>query len=139
MTRFLIERARSTGMPQELGPLNSYARRVVHMEVAKHADATSESQGDGSVKMVIIATRAPRSSRARPGALHSRMFSTDDTIVAIATPPGRAGLGVIRVSGPDAQAVASRLLTRRDPLAARHATLSHVRDLRDRRLRGMSR
>jgi tRNA modification GTPase len=57
------------------------------------------------------------------------MFSTDDTIVAIATPPGRAGLGVIRVSGPDAQAVASRLLTRRDPLLARQATVSHVRDL----------
>jgi tRNA modification GTPase len=57
------------------------------------------------------------------------MFSTDDTIVAIATPPGRAGLGVIRVSGPDAQAVASRLLTRRNPLRAREATLSHVRDL----------
>ncbi len=60
MTRFLIERARSTGTPQELGPLNSYARRVVHMEVAKHDDATSESQGDGAVKMVIIATRAPK-------------------------------------------------------------------------------
>ncbi len=57
------------------------------------------------------------------------MFSTDDTIVAIATPPGRAGLGVIRISGPDAHAVASRLLTRRDPFAARHATLSHVRDV----------
>ena len=60
MTRFLIERARSTGTPQELGPLNSYARRVVHMEVAKHEDASSESQGDGAVKMVIIATRAPK-------------------------------------------------------------------------------
>jgi spoIIIJ-associated protein len=60
MTRFLIERARSTGTPQELGPLNSYARRVVHMEVAKHEDATSESQGDGAVKMVIIATRAAK-------------------------------------------------------------------------------
>jgi tRNA modification GTPase len=57
------------------------------------------------------------------------MFSTDDTIVAIATPPGRAGLGVIRISGPDAQSVAARLLTRRDALTARHATLSHVRDL----------
>jgi hypothetical protein len=57
------------------------------------------------------------------------MFSTDDTIVAIATPPGRAGLGVIRISGPEAQAVASRLLTRRTPLRAREATLSHVRDL----------
>lgn len=57
------------------------------------------------------------------------MFSTDDTIVAIATPPGRAGLGVIRISGPEAQAVASSLLTRRNPLRAREATLSHVRDL----------
>jgi tRNA modification GTPase len=65
--------------------------------------------------------------RGRP--VQPRMFSTDDTIVAIATPPGRAGLGVIRISGPAAQAVASRLLTRRDPLTARHATLSHVRDL----------
>ena len=30
------------------------------------------------------------------------MFSTTDTIVAIATPPGRGGLGVVRVSGPTA-------------------------------------
>jgi tRNA modification GTPase len=56
------------------------------------------------------------------------MFSTDDTIVAIATPPGRAGLGVIRISGPDAQGVASRLLTRRDPLREREASLTHVRE-----------
>ena len=28
------------------------------------------------------------------------MFSTDDTIVAIATPSGRGGIGVIRISGP---------------------------------------
>jgi spoIIIJ-associated protein len=60
MTRFLIERARQTGAAQELGPLNSYARRVVHMEVSKHADASSESQGDGSVKRVIITVRAKK-------------------------------------------------------------------------------
>ena len=60
MARFLIDRARQTGTPQELGPLNSYARRVVHMEVSKHPDASSESQGDGSVKKVIIATRAAK-------------------------------------------------------------------------------
>jgi len=56
------------------------------------------------------------------------MFSTDDTIVAIATPPGRASLGVVRISGPEAQAVASRLLTRRSAFRPREATLSHVRD-----------
>ncbi|MBX6333091.1 MAG: tRNA uridine-5-carboxymethylaminomethyl(34) synthesis GTPase MnmE, partial [Gemmatimonadaceae bacterium] len=35
----------------------------------------------------------------------------DDTIVAIATPPGRGALAVLRVSGRDAYAVASRVLT----------------------------
>jgi tRNA modification GTPase len=33
-----------------------------------------------------------------------------DTIVAISTPPGRGGLGVVRISGPEARAVAGRIL-----------------------------
>ncbi|HEY6346370.1 MAG TPA: tRNA uridine-5-carboxymethylaminomethyl(34) synthesis GTPase MnmE [Bryobacteraceae bacterium] len=33
-----------------------------------------------------------------------------DTIAAISTPPGRGGLGILRLSGPDARAVASRML-----------------------------
>jgi tRNA modification GTPase len=57
------------------------------------------------------------------------MFSTDDTIVAIATPPGRAGIGVIRLSGPDTSGIASRLLARRSPFEPRRATLTRVRDL----------
>jgi spoIIIJ-associated protein len=57
MARFLIERAKMSGAPQELGPLNSYARRIVHMEVANDPGVTSESQGDGLVKRVIIAPR----------------------------------------------------------------------------------
>jgi tRNA modification GTPase len=35
----------------------------------------------------------------------------DDTIVAVATPPGRGALAVLRLSGRDAYAVASRVLT----------------------------
>ena len=53
------------------------------------------------------------------------MFSTDDTIVAIATPPGRGGIGVVRLSGPAAPAIA-RALTGRDRLEPRHATLATV-------------
>ena len=34
----------------------------------------------------------------------------DDTIVAIATPPGRGGIGVVRVSGPEARAIARPML-----------------------------
>jgi tRNA modification GTPase len=55
------------------------------------------------------------------------MFSTSDTIVAIATPPGRGGIGVVRLSGPEAHHIACSLMGRNQPLAARHATFSTVR------------
>src|SRR6185436_17912867 len=55
------------------------------------------------------------------------MFSTDDTIVAIATPPGRGGIGVVRLSGPEAAAIA-RTLTGRAGFEPRYATLTAVLD-----------
>ena len=57
MARFLIEKAKTTRRPQEMGPLNSYARRLVHMEVSLDAGVSSESQGDGMVKTIIISPR----------------------------------------------------------------------------------
>lgn len=53
------------------------------------------------------------------------MFSTTDTIVAIATPPGRGGIGVVRLSGPAASRIACGLTTQ-DELAPRYATLATV-------------
>lgn len=57
MARFLIEKAKMTRVPQEMGPLNSYSRRLVHMEVSQDPEVTSESQGDGLVKTIVIAPR----------------------------------------------------------------------------------
>jgi tRNA modification GTPase len=37
-------------------------------------------------------------------------MNLDDTIVAIATPPGRGGIGVVRLAGPDAKAIAQPML-----------------------------
>ncbi len=37
-------------------------------------------------------------------------MNLDDTIVAIATPPGRGGIGVVRLSGPESKSIASRML-----------------------------
>ncbi len=54
------------------------------------------------------------------------MLSPSPTIVAIATPPGRGGVGMVRVSGAATRDVARALLGRDDDLAARHATLCHV-------------
>ena len=55
------------------------------------------------------------------------MLSTDDSIVAVATPPGRGGIGVVRISGPSSHEIAGLILDRRGPLAARRATLTRVR------------
>lgn len=52
------------------------------------------------------------------------MFSPDmkapeqDTIAAIATPWGEAGIAVVRLSGPDSRTIADRQLTLADPLSA---------------------
>lgn len=54
------------------------------------------------------------------------MFSTSDTIVAIATPAGRGGIGVIRLSGPDAASIAGVLIARTKPLKPRHATFCRI-------------
>ena len=54
------------------------------------------------------------------------MFAVDDTIVAIATPVGRGGIGVVRVSGPDAARIAATLTGTTRPLEPRHATFARV-------------
>jgi tRNA modification GTPase len=48
-----------------------------------------------------------------------------DTIAAISTPPGRGGIGIVRLSGPDAIATATALLRLTRPL--RHAQASFLR------------
>jgi tRNA modification GTPase len=54
------------------------------------------------------------------------MFSTTDTIVAIATPPGRGGIGVVRLSGPEAASIGHRLITHRGRLEPRRATFTRT-------------
>ena len=55
MAIFLAEKAASTQTPQEIGPLNPYERRIVHMAIADVPGVSSESIGDAFVKTVIIA------------------------------------------------------------------------------------
>lgn len=54
------------------------------------------------------------------------MFSTSDTIVAIATPAGRGALGVVRLSGPDAVRIGVELAGRTRPFAPRRATFARL-------------
>ena len=56
MARFLMEKAKTTRTPQEMGPLNPYARRLVHLTVAEDPQMSSESIGDAFLKTVIISS-----------------------------------------------------------------------------------
>jgi spoIIIJ-associated protein len=57
MTKFMMDKAKSSGTPQEMGPLNPYARRLVHLTVAEDPQMASESVGDAFLKTVIISKR----------------------------------------------------------------------------------
>jgi tRNA modification GTPase len=52
----------------------------------------------------------------------------DDTIVAIATPAGRGGIGVLRLSGPEAKAIALTMVKIAGELEPRRATMGELID-----------
>ena len=54
MAQFLMEKAKTSGTPQEIGPLNPYARRIVHLAVAEDPTLSSESIGDAFLKSIVI-------------------------------------------------------------------------------------
>jgi spoIIIJ-associated protein len=57
MAVFLAQKARETGVEQQLGPLNPYERRIVHLAVAEIPGATTESIGDAFSKTVHISAK----------------------------------------------------------------------------------
>ena len=57
MALFLADKAKTRGVPQEIGPLNPYARRIVHLAVSEDPDVSSESVGDAFLKTVIISPK----------------------------------------------------------------------------------
>ena len=57
MAKLLAEKVKQTGADQQLGPLNPYERRLVHMAVAEVPGVTTESIGDAFTKTVHISLR----------------------------------------------------------------------------------
>ena len=53
----------------------------------------------------------------------------NETIVAIATPPGRGGIGIVRLSGPEATRIAEPMLRLRNPLIHAQARFADLVDL----------
>ena len=57
MAKFLMDKVKASGSPQEIGPLNPYARRIVHLTVAEDTTLSSESVGDAFLKSVVISRK----------------------------------------------------------------------------------
>src|SRR5262249_17396651 len=72
----------------------------------------------------------PAGSPLRPSVregLH-KIVSSDDTIVALSTPTGRSGIGVIRVSGPESESIARQFLESSSELRHRQAAVGRWKD-----------
>jgi len=66
--------------------------------------------------------------------LENEIHEIRDTIVAISTPAGRGGIGVVRLSGPAARAIAEPMLRLRHELAPGRARFGELLDLADHRV-----
>jgi len=53
----LMAKVKAGGTPQEIGPLNPYARRLVHLTVAEDDSLSSESMGDAFLKTIVISQK----------------------------------------------------------------------------------
>ena len=57
MAKLLAEKVKQNGLEQQIGPLNPYERRIVHLAVAEVPGVSSESIGDAFSKTVYISAR----------------------------------------------------------------------------------
>jgi len=60
--------------------------------------------------------------------LMDTLQTSTDTIAAISTPPGRGGIGIVRLSGPEAASIAVQLVRLRHPLEHARARFADVLD-----------
>jgi spoIIIJ-associated protein len=54
LARVAAKKVAATKQEIALDPMNSYERRIVHVELAIHPDVTTESMGDGKDRYIVI-------------------------------------------------------------------------------------
>jgi tRNA modification GTPase len=72
-----------------------------------------------------LAKRSLETSNWKP---ETERVNLDDTIVAIATPPGRGGIGVVRLAGPEAKKIALPMLRLKHELEPGRGVLGELID-----------
>jgi spoIIIJ-associated protein len=62
------ERVRKTGVPYQFAPMTSRERRILHLALRDAADLTTDSQGMGSHRCVVVAPKNAKSPTTRTSA-----------------------------------------------------------------------
>src|SRR5450432_1199536 len=75
--------------------------------------------------MVFPIHHSPYTIHHKPFTMLSKLTGWDDTIVALATPPGVGAIGVIRLSGPASWAIVDKLFPSKE-LAVQASHTLHV-------------
>lgn len=65
MAKRLADRVRKDGRPAKTKPLNPYERRIIHTLFKNNSHITTQSEGEGHTKKVIISPSGPQRNRAR--------------------------------------------------------------------------
>ena len=113
-----LERCLREGKPQKLEPMLPSERKIVHLSLA-----ASENCPHG------VGGRRTRALRRRASSLSTGAHTGhSDTIAAIATPPGRGAIAVVRVSGPATPHLTARLVRAKAPLQPRYAARATIVD-----------
>lgn len=57
LARMAAERVLHNGIPYAFAPMNSRDRRTVHLALSRHPDLTSESEGEGRDRHIVVRKR----------------------------------------------------------------------------------
>jgi tRNA modification GTPase len=124
----------SVAFPQknfQNGEVFSAPKNVVQLTTFDQQITTTSPQN--TTKKITHFVKTPVKTRSHhpqknPQITFRRVLDSQDTIVAISTPPGRGGIGIVRLSGPNARAIAEPLLKLRHPLAQAQARFAEILD-----------
>ncbi len=106
--------------PRAAGPT-----RVIPAQT--HAAPTIRTASRRVMLLTLHSSNPQRSSPVLSLPLQSsQMLPDPDTIVAVSTPPGRGGIGIVRLSGPRAVEIATPLLRLRHALIPGHARFGQL-------------
>jgi spoIIIJ-associated protein len=64
LARRLAEKAVRSGRPVPVEPMSPHDRKIVHTTLAEHPDVTTESEGEGPARRVVIFPKTKNSARS---------------------------------------------------------------------------